>query len=155
MLDPAARNSNLLPVKANGEVRLRSPPCLGSGGRTSVPRPRNDAGVAGSPWPDSIALKAFSSSAPRKTEMIAGGASLAPRRWSWPTLATEARSSAWCLSTAASTAVQKNRNWTFSCGVAPGSSRLMPVSVPIDQLLCLPEPLTPAKGFSCSSATRP
>jgi hypothetical protein len=30
-----------------------------------------------------------------------------------------------------------------------GSSRLTPVSVDIDQLLCLPEPLTPANGFSC------
>ena len=30
MLDPSARNSNLLPVKAKGEVRLRSPPCIGS-----------------------------------------------------------------------------------------------------------------------------
>ena len=28
---------------------------------------------------------------------------------------------------------------------------LSPVSSPIDQLLCLPEPLMPAKGFSCSS----
>ena len=28
--------------------------------------------------------------------MIAGGASLAPRRWSWPALATDARSSCWC-----------------------------------------------------------
>ena len=31
----------------------------------------------------------------------------------------------------------------------------MPVLVDIDQLLCLPEPLTPAKGFSCSRHTRP
>ena len=30
----------------------------------------------------------------------------------------------------------------------PGSSRPMPVSVEIDQFVCLPEPLTPAKGFS-------
>ena len=87
--------------------------------------------------------------------MIAGGASLAPRRWSWPTFATDARSSSWCLSTAAITAAQKNRNCRFSCGVSPGSSRLCPVSVPIDQLLCLPEPLTPANGFSCSRQTRP
>ena len=43
----------------------------------------------------------------------------------------------------------------FSCGVLPGSSRLSPVSVPIDQLLCLPEPLTPANGFSWSRQTRP
>ena len=58
----------------------------------------------------SIASNAFSSSAPRKIEMIAGGASLAPRRWSWPAFATDARSSAWCLFTAAMTAAQKNRN---------------------------------------------
>ena len=41
--------------------------------------------------------------------MIAGGASLAPRRWSWPALATDARSSCWCLLTAWMTAAQKNR----------------------------------------------
>ena len=155
MLEPSARNSNLLPVKANGEVRLRSPPCIGSGGSTGVPRPRNEPGVAGSPSPVSIVSNTLRSSAPRKIEMIAGGASLAPRRWSWPTFATDARSSAWCLLTAAMTAAQKNRNEMFSCGVSPGSSRFRPVSVPIDQLLCLPEPLTPANGFSCSRQTSP
>ena len=36
----------------------------------------------------------------------------------------------------------------FPDGVSPGSIRLVPVSVLIDQLLCLPEPLTPANGFS-------
>src|SRR5262245_411660 len=36
-LEPTARNSNLLPVKANGLVRLRSPACLGKGGNTSTP----------------------------------------------------------------------------------------------------------------------
>ncbi len=29
------------------------------------------------------------------------------------------------------------------------------MSVPIDQLLCLPDPLTPAKGFSCSETNEP
>ena len=87
--------------------------------------------------------------------MIAGGASLAPRRWSWPGEAIDARNSAWWTLTAWMTAVQKNRNCRFSEGVSPGSSRFMPVSVPIDQLLCLPEPLTPANGFSCSRHTRP
>ncbi len=43
----------------------------------------------------------------------------------------------------------------LSAGVSPGSIRLWPVSVPIDQLLCLPEPLTPANGFSCSRQTSP
>ena len=46
--------------------------------------------------------------------MIAGGASLAPSRWSCPGLAIEARSSAWWTLTAWMTAVQKNRNWRFS-----------------------------------------
>ena len=43
----------------------------------------------------------------------------------------------------------------FSAGVSPGSIRLWPVFVPIDQLLCLPEPFTPANGFSCSRQTSP
>ena len=47
------------------------------------------------------------------------------------------------------------RNFAFSCGVLPGSSRFLPSSVPSDQLLCLPEPLTPANGFSCSRQTKP
>ena len=81
-LEPSARNSNLLPVNANGLVRLRSPPCLGSGGSTGVPRPRNDCARVSDVSPRSIAPNTFSSSVPRKIEMIAGGASLAPRRWS-------------------------------------------------------------------------
>ena len=129
-LEPRARNSNLLPVKANGEVRLRSPPCIGSGGSTGVPRPRNEPGVAGSPSRRSMVSKTLLSSAPRKIEMMAGGASLAPRRWSWPMPATLARSSAWWRLTAAMTAAQKNRNEMFSCGVSPGSSRLQPAVGP-------------------------
>ncbi len=35
--EPRARNSNLLPVNANGEVRLRSPPCIGRCGSTLAP----------------------------------------------------------------------------------------------------------------------
>src|SRR3954467_1629074 len=115
--DPSARNSNLLPVKANGEVRLRSPPCIGSGGSTGVPSPRSEPGVDSPASPFSIASNTLRSSAPRKIEMIAGGASLAPRRWSWPADATDARSSPWCVLTAWMTAEQKNRNWRLSCGV--------------------------------------
>ena len=33
--------------------------------------------------------------------------------------------------------------------------RFTPLSVAIDQLLCLPLPFTPAKGFSCSRHTKP
>ena len=53
------------------------------------------------------------------------------------------------------TAVRNSRNCAFEEGVLPGSSRFSPLSVESDQLLCLPEPLTPAKGFSCSRQTKP
>ena len=42
------------------------------------------------------------------------------------------------LATARMTATTKTRNWALSCGVSPGLSRFSPVSVDIDQLLCLP-----------------
>ena len=35
--EPSARNSNLLPVNAKGEVLLRSPPCIGRCGSTLAP----------------------------------------------------------------------------------------------------------------------
>ena len=80
--------------------------------------------------------------------IIAGGASFAPSLWSFPTSAADSRSrSAW-VSTAFNIQVNTKRNWKFSCGVTPGSSRLIPSSVVIDQLLCLPDPFTPANGFS-------
>ena len=43
----------------------------------------------------------------------------------------------------------------LSCGFAPGLSRLWPSSSLIDQLTCLPDPLTPANGFSCSRHASP
>ena len=87
--------------------------------------------------------------------MIAGGASFAPRRWSWPASAMLARRmSAWTL-TARMTARRKARNCAFAWGSLPGSSRFSPSSVLIDQLLCLPEPLMPANGFSWMRNIRP
>ncbi len=79
---------------------------------------------------------------------MAGGASLAPRRWSLAAVAMVARRRSWCVWTAWITAVQKNRKTRFACGVSPGSRRLSPVSVDIEKLTCLPLPLTPANGFS-------
>ena len=84
--------------------------------------------------------------------MIAGGASFAPSRWSLPALATVTRSSSGYLATARIVATQNTRNCAFSCGLSPGLSRFSPVSVDIDQLLCLPLPLMPANGFSCKQA---
>ena len=89
-----------------------------------------------------------SSCEPRKIDMIAGGASFAPRRWSWPASAMLARIRSACSLTARMTAIRKARNWALACGSLPGSSRFSSSSVAIDQLLCLPEPLIPANGFS-------
>ena len=65
------------------------------------------------------------------------------------------RSRPWNLFTARSTAAQNTRNWMLSCGVSPGLSRLLPRSSLMLQFRCLPEPLTPANGFSCSRHARP
>ena len=87
--------------------------------------------------------------------MMAGGASLAPRRWSLAADATTARSSGANLSTARMTAAQKTRNCALSCGVSPGSSRLPCVVLPSEKLTCLPDPLMPAKGFSWNRQVMP
>ena len=72
-----------------------------------------------------------------------------------PALAMLKRSRPWNLLTARSTAAQNTRNCMLSCGVSPGFSRLFPSSSLMHQLRCLPEPLTPANGFSCSRHARP
>ena len=46
------------------------------------------------------------------------------------------------------TAVRNAMNCALSWGVFPGSRRFSPSSVAMDQLLCLPEPLTLLNGFS-------
>ena len=78
--DDTARNSNLLPVNANGLVRLRSPASRGSFGRTETPVSRMPPDFVLLAAPFSICSKMSVSMSPRNTEMIAGGASLAPRR---------------------------------------------------------------------------
>jgi len=50
---------------------------------------------------------------------------------------------------------QEYEKLCISWGVRPGSRRFWPSSVLRDQLLCFPEPLRPAKGFSWSRQTRP
>ena len=53
------------------------------------------------------------------------------------------------------TALKNSRNCVFLIGFLPGFRRFSPSLVVSDQLLCLPEPFTPAKGFSWSRHTRP
>ena len=78
--DDTARNSNLFPVNANGLVRLRSPASRGSFGSTSTPVSSSPPCLVDLAPPFSICSKMSVSMSPRKTEMIAGGASFAPRR---------------------------------------------------------------------------
>ncbi len=79
--DETARNSNLLPVKANGLVRLRSPASFGNGGSVSTPTAITPGCLLLVAVPDFLICSNTSDSwSPRKIEMIAGGASLAPRR---------------------------------------------------------------------------
>src|SRR6201991_3750249 len=137
--EPGARNSILLPVNANGLVRLRSPGSVGRGGNVStpmiiVPLPFDDVAA-----PFAICSNTSASWSPRKIEMIAGGASLAPSLWSLVADATEIRSNGAYLCTARMTAAQNTRNWAFSCGVSPGTNRLPSSALPTEKLTCLPE----------------
>ena len=148
-LDPTIRNSNLFPVKAKGEVRFRSVASLAKSGRVLTPVWSTPPVLLLVAVPVEISWEITSCScSPKNTEIMAGGASLAPRRWSFPGSAADSRSSSACSSTAFRMQASTSKNWIFSWGVLPGSSMLMPSSVMMDQLLCLPEPLTPAKGFS-------
>ncbi len=87
--------------------------------------------------------------------MIAGGASLAPRRWSLPALATRDAQQFRVLGDGPDDGDAEDEELGVVVRVSPGLSRFSPASVAIDQLLCLPEPLMPANGFSCSRQTRP
>ena len=153
--EPTARNSNRLPVNANGEVRLRSVLSSSSVGICEIPLILNtflaSKRIASSPLLAASLSSTADTCVPRKVEMIAGGASLAPRRCAFVALMIAALSRPLCLCTAEMAFTRKVMNCRFSEAVLPGPSRFTPVSVPSDQLLCLPEPLIPLKGLSCSS----
>ena len=88
---PTERNSNLLPVKAKGEVRLRSVVSRGKRGRVCTPTRSSSFSFVPTGVSFSMASRMPVSSSPRNTLMMAGGASLAPRRQSLPALATVMR----------------------------------------------------------------
>ena len=82
--DPTARNSKRLPVKANGEVRLRSVLSSSSVGMCEMPLILKtflaSKRMASSPFEAASLSSTAETCVPRKVEMMAGGASLAPRR---------------------------------------------------------------------------
>ena len=154
--EPTARNSNLLPVKANGLVRLRSPASLGSGGSVSTPtvsvplalrRLRaalldllEHVGELIAQEDRDDRRRGFV----RAQAMIVAGRGHDGPQQAWHTCAPpESRRR------------RTRRNCALSCGVSPGSSRLPCVLLPSDQFTCLPEPLMPANGFSCSRHAMP
>ena len=115
-LEPTARNSKRLPVKAKGEVRLRS--VLSSRISGMVPTPSFISFFALMMIPlsksaFSISFSASVSCDPRKTEMIAGGASLAPKRCAFVAEIIEALSKPLWRCTAINTFTKKVTNSKF------------------------------------------
>src|SRR5260221_311376 len=92
-LEPTARNSNLLPVKAKGEVLLRSVLSSSSSGmllcRSSF-RMASSCSSNLSPTLSFTSARTLLRHSPMKTEMMAGGASVASTRQSLPAPAHEA-----------------------------------------------------------------
>ena len=92
--EPTARNSKRLPVKANGEVRLRSVLSSSSVGMCEMPLILKtflaSKRIASSPLLAASLSSTAETCVPRKVEMMAGGASLAPRRWAFVALMIDA-----------------------------------------------------------------
>ena len=80
--------------------------------------------------------------------MIAGGASFAPRRKSLAAVAILALNRSACSCTALMVVMKNVRKSKLSRAELDGAYKFTPVSVINDQLLCLPLPFNPAKGFS-------
>ena len=85
---------------------------------------------------------------PKNTETMAGGASFAPSRCSLPADAIDARNKSARSCTAFSVLTKNVKKRKFSFGLEDGANKLTPVSVANAQLLCFPDPLIPANGFS-------
>ena len=156
--EPGARNSKRLPVKAKGDVRLRSVLSIIKSGiwGISISMPCLPLRVNRSSLSDSSIWSSSSVSCfPRKLLIMAGGASLPPRRWAFVALMIEAFSSPLWRYTAINVSTMKVTKRRFSSGVLPGAWSSVPLSAVRLQLLCLPLPLIPSKGFSWSSTRNP
>ena len=82
-LDPTARNSNLFPVKAKGEVLFRSVLSKRISGIFPITLSFKSVFSWGESFPLETCSKSsntFESCCPIKTEIMVGGASLAPNR---------------------------------------------------------------------------
>jgi len=88
-LEPGARNSNLLPVNANGEVLFLSVVSFSISGSDSTPVSISLPASYLTPLPLFSWSTTAASWSPRYIEIIAGGASFAPSLWSLPAVATD------------------------------------------------------------------
>ena len=147
-VEPTALNSNLFPVKAKGDVLFLSVlsnkiwgilPIFNFNSVFSSADNALFSLTLASNW-----FSTFVNCDPIKTEIIAGGASLAPKRCSLPGVAIEARIKSALSWTALIVLIKKVKNLKLDFGVLPGLNKFTPVLVLKDQLLCFPEPLTPA-----------
>ena len=91
-LEPTARNSKRLPVKANGLVRLRSVLSRMMSGISgmSICTPSLPVMTSASLSACMICFSTSLTVRPRNEEIMAGGASLAPSRWALPASMIEA-----------------------------------------------------------------
>jgi hypothetical protein len=92
--------------------------------------------------------------------MMAGGASLAPRRCSLPLVGDAGAQQAAVLVHALEHGGEEEQEAQVLVRRLAGLEQVVPSSalsdvIASDQLQCLPEPLMPANGFSCTSACRP
>ena len=156
--EPTARNSKRFPVNANGDVRLRSVLSINNSGiweifsLTPILSPNE---IIASSELFSKSSRTLDIWEPKKIDMIAGGASLAPKRWALVAEDILAFNNPLCLYTAIITFTKKVTNCKFPWGVFAGAIKGTPIFVPNDQLLCFPEPFTPLKGFSCNKTRKP
>ncbi len=145
--EPAARNSKRFPVKAKGEVRLRSVVSSSISGNTSDSQFQRCLFFR-CHFLLSLSGVLFRRGLPRVVNRGSRREWREELRWLPDgelllALMMEARSRFWFLYTIISTFTRKVRNSIFPFGFLPGANKLMPVSVQSDQLLCLPEPFTP------------
>ena len=123
-LEPVARNSKRLPVKAKGDVRLRSVSSTLSSGIWGTSR---RTACLPSIWKSSsfVACSILSRSSeicePKKLEIIAGGASQAPRRGALVALIIEAFSTPLWRYTPKRVSTTKVIKRRLSSGVLPGA----------------------------------
>ena len=157
-LEPRARNSKRLPTNAKGEVRLRSvlsTRISGICGISSFTSCLPPIAVSSSELELATVSMSSLNSLPKKEEIMAGGASCPPSRCEFVALMILALSKPLWRYTPISVSTTKVRKRRVSSGVLPGECKMTPVSVLSDQLLCLPLPLMPAKGFSWSKQRKP